>query len=448
LQQFAGAVYGPIVARGIAAWAGNDGNYWGHNAIIRVRAFAAAAGLPTLPGRRPFGGLIMSHDFVEAALLRRAGWAVRMLPTIGGSWEEGPPSLLDVAARDRRWAQGNIQHLAVIRSKGLAWPNRAHMGVGVMSYMSSPLWLALIVVGLAVTAHVATAQFDYFGDEVSLFPRWPKFDTERMIRLFIFSMGVLLAPKILGLLRSFVNRELLLTVNPLRVVLGVAVETVLSALYAPIMMMVQTKQVYEILRGHDSGWAVQTRRSAGVRVRTLLRRHWFHMFVGLAVAGALVLVSLPLLLWMSPALVGLVGALPLSGASNSAFLGSLTRFFGLLTTPEEVRKPRVLALREEIEERLEAELAPITIERLLADEGARQRHFSAVLPRPPAPRGKPDIMLITARAKLADARTSTEGLAWLTSHERMALLGDHDLFHSLARLASGHTPDRPALRSA
>ena len=183
LQQFAGRVYGPIVARGISSWQGNDGNYWGHNAIVRVRAFAAAAGLPLLPGKKPFGGAILSHDFVEAALLRRAGWSVRMLPTLGGSWEDSPPSLLDVAARDRRWAQGNIQHLAVFWSQGFTWSNRAHIGIGVMSYLASPLWFALIVVGLGTAGHIATVQFEYFTDEMSLFPRWPLFDSERMIRL-------------------------------------------------------------------------------------------------------------------------------------------------------------------------------------------------------------------------------------------------------------------------
>ena len=110
LQQFAGRVYGGAVACGVAAWQGDDGNYWGHNAAIRVRAFAACCGLPELPGRKPFGGSILSHDFVEAALMRRAGWIVRMDPDLKCSWEEGPPSLLDGAARDRRWAQGNLQH--------------------------------------------------------------------------------------------------------------------------------------------------------------------------------------------------------------------------------------------------------------------------------------------------------------------------------------------------
>ena len=118
IQQFAGRVYGSLIARGVAAWTGNEGNYWGHNAIIRVAAFAQACGLPQLPGRRPFGGHVLSHDFVEAALMRRAGWKVRMAPDLGGSWEESPPSLVDIAIRDRRWAQGNLQHSKIIGAEG------------------------------------------------------------------------------------------------------------------------------------------------------------------------------------------------------------------------------------------------------------------------------------------------------------------------------------------
>src|SRR6185503_8073188 len=165
------------------------------------------------------------------------GWAVRMLPTEGGTWEDSPPSLLDSAARDRRWAQGNIQHLAVMLSKGFTWPNRTHMGIGVMSYLASPLWFALIVVGLGTAGHIATVQFEYFTDEMSLFPRWPLFDSERMVRLFVIAMLTLLTPKILGVLRAFFDRELLRTVNPLRIVLGAVAETILSTLYAPITMM-------------------------------------------------------------------------------------------------------------------------------------------------------------------------------------------------------------------
>jgi membrane glycosyltransferase len=448
LQQFAGRVYGPIVARGITAWQGDDGNYWGHNAIIRVRAFAAAAGLPVLPGKKPFGGAIMSHDFVEAALLRRAGWSVRMLPTEKGTWEDGPPSLLDSAARDRRWAQGNIQHLAVIWSKGFAWPNRVHMAIGVMSYLASPLWFALIVVGLGTAGHIATVQFEYFTDEMSLFPRWPLFDSERMVELFVLAMITLLLPKMLGVLRAFFDGELLRTVNPLRVVLGAALETILSALYAPIMMMMQVRQISEIFVGQDSGWATQSRKHSRTPWGRLFRRHWLQTLAGIVVAAVLLFVSPPLFLWMSPALVGLVCALPLSAASGSVLLARIARFLGFLTVPEEVEVPRVIALRDEAEQRLEELLDGVTIERLLSDEIARQRHFAAVQPRPPATRGHPDVMFITARAKLGDAHTAAEALSWLSPPERLAVLGDRDLFQVLVRLVNPDVPDRPALRSA
>jgi membrane glycosyltransferase len=448
LQQFAGRIYGPIIARGIAAWQGDDGNYWGHNAIIRVRAFAAAAGLPNLPGKKPFGGVILSHDFVEAALLRRAGWAVRMMPTLGGSWEDSPPSLLDSAARDRRWAQGNIQHLAVISSRGFTWSNRAHMAIGVMSYLASPLWLALIVVGLATAGQIATQQFEYFTDELSLFPRWPLFDSERMIELFVVAMLTLLTPKILGVLRAFGDRELLRTVNPLRVVLGALAETILSALYAPIMMMMQVRQISEIFVGQDSGWATQTRKHSRTPWAALFRRHWLQMLAGIAVSVVLVYVSPPLFLWMVPALAGLVCALPLSAASGSLVLAKVTRALGLLTVPEELGVPRVVASRDETQARFEELLDGVTIERLLGDELARQRHFAAVQPRPAPTRGHPDVMTITARAKLADAQTAAEALSWLTLPERLAVLGDRDLFQVLLRLASPDVPDRPALRSA
>ena len=114
LQQFAVAHYGPVFSAGFAAWHQGSGNYWGHNAIVRTRAFAEAAGLPILHGSPPLGGYIQSHDFVEAAFLRRAGWQVWMLPDLMGSYEGCPPTLIDTAVRDRRWAQGNLQHIRIV----------------------------------------------------------------------------------------------------------------------------------------------------------------------------------------------------------------------------------------------------------------------------------------------------------------------------------------------
>ncbi|HLT43595.1 MAG TPA: glucans biosynthesis glucosyltransferase MdoH, partial [Luteimonas sp.] len=134
MQQFSGRVYGPVIAHGVAWWHGAESNYWGHNAMIRTRAFAASAGLPALQGREPFGGNVLSHDFVEAALMRRDGWALHMEPGLGGSYEEGPPSLTDMLVRDRRWCQGNLQHSLVLPARGLHWISRVHLMIGIGHY--------------------------------------------------------------------------------------------------------------------------------------------------------------------------------------------------------------------------------------------------------------------------------------------------------------------------
>ena len=208
MTQFAGRVYGPLVAAGLSAWHGRDGNYWGHNAIIRTRAFAEAAGLPELAGRKPFGGHVLSHDFVEAALIRRAGYAVYMLPELAGSYEETPPCLIDLATRDRRWAQGNLQHIKIVGAKGLHWVSRVHLVQGIMSYLASPLWLMLLMAGLLLATVARHVTPNYFPDCFSLFPSWPVFDPELALKLFAITFTVLYLPKLLALVLALRDREL------------------------------------------------------------------------------------------------------------------------------------------------------------------------------------------------------------------------------------------------
>ena len=207
LQQFAARIAGPVIAAGLSAWMGRDGNYWGHNAIIRTRAFADHCGMPELPGKPPFGGHILSHDFVEAALMRRAGWAVYMLPTLGGSFEESPPSLIDLATRDRRWCQGNLQHSRLLFSSGLAFASRLHLVNGIMGYLASPLWMAQLLIGIVLVLQSRFIRPEYFTAEFSLFPTWPRFDYERALQLFELTIAVLLAPKIFGMVLAGLDRD-------------------------------------------------------------------------------------------------------------------------------------------------------------------------------------------------------------------------------------------------
>ena len=319
LQQFAGRVYGPVIARGLAIWHGRDGNYWGHNAIIRTVAFAECCGLPDLKGPKPFGGHIMSHDFVEAALIRRGGWGVYMVPWLQGSYEESPPSLLDVAARDRRWAQGNLQHIPIMFTSGLAWPSRVHFATGIMSYLASPIWLALLLTGLALALQARFIRPEYFTNDFSLFPAWPRFDSERALQLFLITMGVLLLPKVLGTIETILDRRTRREAGgALSILASLVVETVLSAFVAPVMMLIQSRHVLEILSGRDSGWKTQRRDDGGIAFVEVVRQHWQHVLIGLLMAFAAYTISPAIVAWMAPTLLGLVGAIGISWASGSA----------------------------------------------------------------------------------------------------------------------------------
>ena len=434
LQQFAACVYGPVISRGVAAWSGDSGNYWGHNAIIRVNAFAQHCGLPKLQGRKPFGGFVLSHDFVEAALMRRAGFKVRMVTDCGGSWEESPPSLIDVAVRDRRWAQGNLQHLKIIGAGGLRLVSRMHLGVGIMSYLSAPLWLVMLGIGFALAVQSRLIRPEYFSHDFQLFPTWPRFDVELMMALFWFSMIVLLIPKTLGLIRALFSKRIRHGAGG---IIGVSasflVETILSALYAPILMMIQSRHVLEVFLGRDSGWKPQRRDSGSTTWKDAWHYHRRHMVSSAVTAGVVYFISPPLLAWLSPALLGLFLAVPLSRLSGSEFLGRLLAKFGLLRTPEELQTPALVARREELA-RHSGALPEDGLRFLARHREERRTHIEGNLARPPDPRGQPDPHAFTAAQKLRDARSLDEALQWLTPIERVEVAGDARLLDQLAAL--------------
>jgi membrane glycosyltransferase len=334
LQQFASRLYGPMLSEGLAWWSGSEGNYWGHNAIIRVRAFAQQAGLPRLPGRKPFGGEIMSHDFVEAALLRRAGWEVRMLPHMQGSYEECPPSLPDMIVRERRWCQGNLQHSIVIASRGLHWTSRLHLIRGVSSYLTAPLWLAFVI---ASTLQAMQRQGGENG-------QWDSASLRILSWVFLIGVAALVAPKLmsLGLVLARPS-ERTRWGHPGRLALSFLLEVILSALIAPVLMFAQVQAFVDVLIGRDSGWAAQSRDGDSLSWREAVRSHRGHTAAGL-VLGALAFFASPvILLWLSPVIAGLLLAIPLSRLTADAGFGAWMRGKGLLTTPEERTPPPILA---------------------------------------------------------------------------------------------------------
>jgi membrane glycosyltransferase len=439
LQQFAARVYGPVIATGLAMWSGRDGNYWGHNAIIRTKAFAEHCGLPDLKGKPPFGGHVLSHDFVEAALMRRAGWSVYMLPDLTGSYEESPPSLIDISVRDRRWCQGNLQHSRIIGAKGFVWSTRQHFATGIMGYLASPFWLMQLVVGILIVLQVNYARPEYFTQEFTLFPIWPRFDPERALNLFALTMAILLAPKLFGLLLTLFNGKLRRAGGgAIRLILSALLEILFSAFFAPIMMLIQSGSVFQILLGRDTGWNPQRRDDGSIPLNDIVRRHRTHTVLGVVAGISAFMIATSLFAWMSPTIVGLVLAIPLSWASGQLSLGLWLKRHKLLLTPEEGDPPAV-ALRANA---LQAEFAQAGfddedgIRALHADPALRHAHEMMLPEGQSRRRGEVDPDRAVAQAKLVDAETVEDAAIWLKPKERMVVLHDRALVGLLASLSA------------
>ena len=442
VQQFATRVYGPTLARGLSAWFGDAGNYWGHNAILRTRAFAEAAGLPALPGRKPFGGLILSHDFVEAALLRRQGWAVRLAADLGGSYEQAPPNLVEMVTRDRRWAQGNVQHMALLGVAGLRPLSRLHMATGAFAYLASPLWLLFLLAGMLLALYADLVPPDYFPDGWALFPTWPQIDAQRAIALFGICLLVLFTPKLIGLVQFL--REPASRGQRLRALPDFLVESALSALSAPILMLTQTRAVFEILVGRDSGWNAQARDAGGLPWSTLWRFHRHQMMVGVALGVAAGAISLSLLAWMSPAILSMVIALPLGAFLGANRAGDGMRRLGLLSTPEERETPEIAASADAIEAELRLRPAPPAgLVAVLADPAAFARHMAWLDMRTERRPDEPDATLAAAWLRITDGTD----LAVLDDRQSFAVLASSSILRRVADVERA-TAGGPRLRSA
>ena len=345
IQQFAARLYGPLYASGTAFWYPGTSNYWGHSAIIRTRAFTACCGLPSLPGRPPFGGEILSHDFVEAALLQRGGWQVWLVPELGGSFEELPPTLGDYAARDRRWCQGNLQHSRLLALKGLRPVSRGHLALGVMSYLASPLWLTLLLLTTVEAVRTDAADWVYFPDAVSLFPAWPISRAMELLGLFSVTMAMLLLPKLLALGLALVERDRRQGFGGgLALVGSVLAEVVFAALLAPVLMIQQSVAVLGTLLGRHVGWGGQRRGEHEQAWREVARGYAAITALGLGWGWLAWQLAPGLLVWLCPVLAGLVLSIPLATLSGRPAIGRAARRHGWFVTPEEWRPPPELAL--------------------------------------------------------------------------------------------------------
>lgn len=426
LMQFAGTLYGPVFQAGLNFWQAGCGNFWGHNAIIRVAPFIDHCALPTVRG--PGGSQVrfMSHDYVEAALMRRANYEVWLAYELGGSYENLPPTLLDHARRDRRWCRGNLQHAWLTMAKEFHPINRLHLLLGILSYVSSVLWLLFLILGTVASWLYWSSGSPLRYDSDVGFSSFLDIGGQRLaLLLFLVTLGLLTIPKLLAVVLSLANRERRRAFGGgAKVVTGFLIEHFLSALLAPVQMLFNTQFVIEILSGRQVHWGAQTRDArGGIDWEGIVRAHLGHTLIGLAWAILAMTISPVFFWWLSPVTFGLMASIPLAALLSMRTIGRRLRIMGLLSVPVENQPPSVVSHLEKNMRAVRRHLVPpdwlaphYGLMQVVLDPYVNAAHRSLLRAKTGAShRASPYL-------KALQDKLLTQGPASLSNREKMAIL--------------------------
>jgi membrane glycosyltransferase len=427
LMQFSGTLYGPIFQAGLNYWQGACGNFWGHNAIIRCAPFMEHCALPTLTGDPGQGyARFMSHDYVEAALMRRANYEVWMAYELGGSYENLPPTPLDHACRDRRWCRGNLQHAWMLTAQGLRSINRFHLFMGILSYVASPLWLLFLLLGLLQGwLEVKFSSGRNFDSDVGLSSFLDIGGGLLGLLLFAVAVTMLTLPKLLAVLLVLRDRKRRAEFGgAVHMLTGFVIEHALSALLAPAQMIFNSRFVIEILMGRDVPWNPQRRDAdGGVDWEGIVKSYAPHTVIGTLWAFIAWELGPSFFWWLSPVTCGLVLSIPVSVILSMPGFGRRLRGLGLFVIPVETNPPSVVSHLAKNLESMSQRLPPppwlepqYGLTQVVIDPYVNAAHCS-LLRRKRAPEGA----MYRTLSELTE-RLLTKGPAVLNRREQMILL--------------------------
>ncbi|MFO1395655.1 MAG: glucans biosynthesis glucosyltransferase MdoH [Burkholderiales bacterium] len=414
MQQFATRMYGPLFTAGLHYWQLGESHYWGHNAIIRVAPFIEYCALERLPGKGALSGEILSHDFVEAALMRRAGWGVWIAYDVPGSYEEMPPNLIDELKRDRRWCQGNLMNARLMLTRGLHPAHRVVFMTGVMAYLSAPLWFLFLVLSTAQLAIHTLVEPTYFTQPYQLFPRWPEWRPEWALSLVAGTALLLFLPKVLSIFMVTIPRVARYGGRG-KLVLSVIGEVLMSMLLAPIRMLFHTRFVVMALLGRSVTWKSPPREDAQTSWGEAIQRHGLQTLFGVAWAIGVGWLNPSFLWWLAPVAGALIVSIPISVYTSRATLGVRARAAGLFLIPEETNPPPEIAATDRYND--EARATPGFVDAVV-DPRINALVAALAVPRP----GLPARVREERRALVE--RALAEGPDALTAREKSALLAD------------------------
>ncbi|MFJ3482717.1 glucans biosynthesis glucosyltransferase MdoH [Pseudomonas sp. NPDC090202] len=341
MQQFATRVYGPLFTAGLHFWQLGESHYWGHNAIIRMKPFIEHCALAPLPGKGAFAGAILSHDFVEAALMRRAGWGVWIAYDLPGSYEELPPNLLDELKRDRRWCHGNLMNFRLFLVKGMHPVHRAVFLTGVMSYLSAPLWFLFLVLSTALLAVNTLMEPTYFLEPRQLYPLWPQWHPEKAVALFSTTIVLLFLPKLLSIVLIWAKGAEGYG-GRIKVTLSMLMEMLFSMLLAPVRMIFHTRFVLAAFLGWAATWNSPQRDDDSTPWSEAAKRHGPQTVLGFAWAALVIWLNPSFLWWLTPIVGSLILSIPVSVISSRTKLGLKAKDESYFLIPEEHTPPQEL----------------------------------------------------------------------------------------------------------
>ena len=329
-QQFASRMTGRLFTLGMQFWQLGESHYWGHNAIIRIEPFMQHCALAPIRGKGGFAGGIMSHDFVEAALMRRAGYHVWLVADLVGSYEQQPPDLLAELQRDRRWCQGNLQNARLMAEPGIHPVHRAMFVTGTMAYVSAPLWLAFLTLGTALWLNGS-----------SLISSWSVLPAE-LAGLWVWTLCLLFLPRVLGIIAVLMRKEQRQFGGLWGLVKSSVLESALAIVQAPVRMLAHSLFVLVALTGIKLDWKSPPREAAAVPWKVAVSQLAPMSLVVGALALGVAMIDASALMWLMPVGLPLLLAIPLTVLTSQIALGTSLRDRGFLLIPEESRSPAVL----------------------------------------------------------------------------------------------------------
>ncbi|QJC57454.1 Glucans biosynthesis glucosyltransferase H [Polaromonas vacuolata] len=329
-QQFASRMTGRLFTLGMQFWQLGESHYWGHNAILRVAPFMEHCALAPITGTGGMAGGIMSHDFVEAALMRRAGFYVWLVSDLTGSYEQQPPDLLSELQRDRRWCQGNLQNARLIAEPGIHPVHRSMFGTGAMAYLSAPLWLSFLTLGTALWLSGTPMIKDWNLLPAELFGIWA------------WTLSILFLPRVLGIAAVLIKKEQASFGGTAALLRSALLETLLALLQAPLRMMAHSLFVAVAITGLKLEWKSPPREAVSVSWKHAIEQLAPMSLVIAALAAGIALIDVSALIWLIPVGLPLLLAVPLTVISSQPRLGAVMRAQGFLLIPEETRSPAVL----------------------------------------------------------------------------------------------------------